>query len=190
MHQTARPPVNDTHYISNKVLKINVGFLLSEGAGHSRDTEFDIPSTIRIADDLSLDYLRGPLRMSRTSRGILVQGTLSTRFETDCTRCLEAASIELEIPIEELFVSPPEPGAEFVVADDGILDLSPLLREEIITNTPQHVLCKPDCAGLCLDCGANLNDGPCECDQSPIDPRLMALKALKDQLKAQEAKAK
>lgn len=182
--------VNDTHYISNRVLKINVGFLLSEGAGHSRDIEFDVPSTIRIAEDLSLDYLRGPLRMSRTSRGILVQGKLSTQFQADCTRCLEPTAIQLILPVEELFVYPPEPNAEFVVADDGILDLSPLMREEIVVNTPQHVLCRPDCAGLCLECGANLNDGPCECEQEAIDPRLAALKALKDQLNQQHESAK
>lgn len=176
--------MNDTHYINSKVLKINVGFLLSEGAGNNRDNELDIPSTIRVADDLTLDYLYGPLRLSRTSRGILVQGTLQTQAQAECGRCLEETVVQLEVPLEELFIYPPEPGAEFVVADDGILDLAPLLREEVFLVTPQHILCKPNCAGLCLDCGANLNEGPCECDKEVIDPRLAALKILNDQLNA------
>ncbi len=178
--------MNDTHYINNKVLKINVGFLLSEGPGHHRDTEFDVPETLRVAEDLTLDYLRGVLRMTRTSRGILVQGTLATRFQTECARCLEDATIALDVTLEELYVSPPESGAEFVVMEDGNLDLAPLLREEVITATPLHTLCRPECAGLCLECGANLNDGPCECDQRPIDPRMAALLVLKDQMNMPE----
>src|SRR5256885_1707817 len=122
-------------YVSNRVLKIQVGFLLSEGAGKSRDTEFDVP-TLRVADDLMLDYLRGGLRLTRTSRGILVQGLLHTQLNGECVRCLSEISIPLDVPIEELFVYPPEPDAEFTVADDGILDLAPLIREETMLIIP------------------------------------------------------
>jgi uncharacterized protein len=174
--------VNNTHYINSRVLKLNVGYLLTEGPGHSRENELDVPSHIRVSDDLLLDYLRGPLRLSRTSRGILVQGALNTRVHGECVRCLEEAAYEMEIPLEELYVHPPEPGAEFVVDDTGILDLAPLLREETILAMPKHLLCREDCRGLCLQCGANLNYGPCDCDMDDIDPRFAALKALKEQL--------
>lgn len=172
-----------TGYINNRILKIQVGFLLSEGAGQSRDFEFDIPQTLRVSDDLTLDYLRSTLHLSRTSRGILVQGEVETRFAGQCARCLDDTQVSLVVPIEELFVFPPEPSAEFTVSDDGILDIAPLLREEIVTNTPIGILCKPDCAGLCPICGQNLNDGPCDCEREDIDPRLAALKTLKDSLK-------
>ncbi len=175
--------MSETHqgYVNNRVLKLQVGFLLSEGVGQSRDMEFDVPR-LRISDDLMLDYLRGVLHLSRTSRGILVQGTIQTSAQGECVRCLEPVLVDLEVPIEELFVYPPEPGADYVVADDGILDLAPLLREEIILDTPMGVLCKPDCAGLCPTCGKNLNEGPCNCAREDIDPRLAALKRLKDEL--------
>jgi uncharacterized protein len=68
------------------------------------------------------------------------------------------------------------------VADDGILDVAPLVRQEVILATPIGVLCRPDCAGLCPTCGRNLNDGPCDCDHDAIDPRLAALKQLKSRL--------
>ncbi len=176
--------MSETHqgYVNNRVLKLQVGFLLNEGVGQSRDIEFDVPR-LRIADDLMLDYLRGMLHLSRTSRGILVQGTINTTARGECVRCLEPASVDLEVPVEELYVYPPEPGAEFTVADDGILDLALLLREEIILDTPMGVLCKPDCAGLCPTCGKNLNEGPCDCEGEDIDPRLAALKRLKDELR-------
>ncbi|MEP7288491.1 MAG: DUF177 domain-containing protein [Chloroflexota bacterium] len=171
---------NHTGYITNRILKLQVGFLLSEGlVGQSRDVEFDIP-VLRVADDLTLDFLRGKLHLSRSSRGILVQGTLETQVNSECKRCLEDTSVELTISIEELFVYPPEPGEPSTLTDDGILDLTPLLREEIILNTPIGNLCKPDCAGLCLTCGKNLNDGPCDCEAEDINPRFAMLKSLKD----------
>ena len=175
--------MNEPHngYVNNRVLKMQVGFLLNEGVGQSRDMEFEIP-TLRVADDLTLDYLRGTLRMMRNSRGILVQGTLHTGFHGECARCLTDIPVTLDIPIEELFVYPPDPDAEYCLQDDGILDLAPLLREETILDTPIGALCKPDCAGLCLNCGKNLNDGPCDCERDEIDPRLAALKALMDDI--------
>jgi len=176
--------VTETHqgYISNRILKIQVGFLINEGPGQSRDFDFNVPSALRVSEDLMLDYLFGSLHLSRSSRGILVQGTLETRVRGECARCLTETPIELKVPIEELFVYPPEPGEESTLADDGILDIAPLLREEIILDTPIGVLCKPDCAGICPTCGQNLNDGPCDCEREDIDPRFAALKNLKDDL--------
>ncbi len=173
--------MTDNHYVNNRVLKMQVGFLLNEGVGQSRDVEFDIP-TLKVSDDLTLDYLRGTLHLTRNSRGILVQGTLDTSRKGECGRCLTPAFVQLDVPIEELFVYPPRPEAEFNLADDGILDLAPLLREEIILDTPIGILCRPDCAGLCPHCGQNLNEGVCDCERDAIDPRFAALKALKDDI--------
>ncbi len=170
--------MTNTQYVNNRILKINVGFLLVEGVGQSRDTELDVPIPVRVSDDLMLNGLHGTLHLSRNSRGVLVEGTLATQLHTDCARCLEDATIPVEIDLQELYVYPPEPGVPFVVADDGNLDLAPLIREEAIVSTPQIALCRPDCAGLCPNCGANLNEGPCGCDPEPIDPRMAALSQL------------
>ena len=168
------------HYVNNRILKINVGFLLNESVGQSRDTELDIPNTLKVADDLTIDWLRGVLHLSRNSRGILVQGQLATQFPGECARCLEETSVPVDLELEELYVYPAEPGAAFVVTEDGNLDLAPLIREEAIVSVPQTALCRPNCAGLCPTCGANLNDGPCDCNQDVIDPRFAALQKLLD----------
>jgi uncharacterized protein len=169
----------NSNYVNNRVLKIQVGFLLSEGVGKSADSVFDVPA-LKIDDDLTLSYLQGKLHLSRNSDGVLVQGALHTTLHTECRRCI----IDLELPVtlefEELFVSPPRRDAEFVVGEDGILDLVPLVRQEVLLAMPMGALCRPNCAGLCATCGANLNDGPCNCQQDTIDPRFAALKALKD----------
>src|SRR5258708_8474017 len=95
------------------------------------------------------------------------------------------ATIQITFSIEELFVYPPEPGDESTVAEDGILDIAPLLREEIFLLMPIGALCRPDCAGLCPGCGRNLNDGPCEHHHEAVDPRFAALEAFKHDLMAQ-----
>ena len=129
-------------FVSNHVLKLNVGYLLCETAGYSRDYNFDLPN-VRLADDLELSYLRGALRLSRTARGILVQGDMAVGCQTECARCLESFVLQLDLKIEDLYVYPPTPGTELAVGEDGALNLAPLLREETIVHTPIGAVCRP-----------------------------------------------
>ena len=55
------------------------------------------------------------------------------------------------------------------------IDLTETIRELLILSEPMKVLCRPDCAGLCPQCGANLNEGACSCPTDRIDPRLAVL---------------
>ena len=166
-------------YISNRVLKLNVGFLLAAGPGHSHETVFDVPA-VRVSDDLDLAYIRGPVRLSRTKEGILVQEQLEVALNEECSRCLENVFTQLTIDLAELFSYPVAAGAEFSVSDDGILDLAPLIRAEALIAISGGVLCRPDCKGLCPDCGANLNLTSCSCADEQIDPRMAKLKELLD----------
>ncbi len=173
------PPPNG--FVSNRVLKLNVGFLLSQSLGTHRDVDFDVPP-LAIDDELKLAFLRGSLRLSRTTEGILVQGTLTSALEGECRRCIQKVEVPLSISIEELFAHHPGKTieSEFRVDDDAVLDLTPLVREEIIVSTPLAPLCKPECAGLCPVCGQNLNIGQCDCIVDDIDPRLAILMQLKN----------
>jgi uncharacterized protein len=171
------PSNEHTHYVSNRVLKINVGFLLSDGPGHSRDMSFDIP-TVRVSDDVMLRYLKGDLRISRTKEGLLLQGTFVGGIEDECYRCLDTVQRALEFDIEELVAYPTPVGTEFSVSDDGILDLAPLVRAEVLIEAARGVVCRPECKGLCPECGTNLNHETCHCHDDEIDPRMAKLKQL------------
>ncbi len=164
-----------THYVHSRVLKINVGFLLGAGSGSHHETTFDVP-TIRVADDLTLDYVRGPLRLSRTTSGILVQGNLEVGITGECYRCLDPVSKNVVITVEELFAYPDPRAAEFFIPDDANLDLAPLLRAEVLIATANSMLCKPDCKGLCPECSTNLNHMTCNCAIESVDPRLAGLR--------------
>jgi uncharacterized protein len=166
-------------FVSNRVLKINVGFLQSGSPGHNHDSVFDVP-TVKVSEDLTLDYVRGPIRLSRTKEGILVQGKLEVGSQTECYRCLDPVTLNVTVDVEELFASPAPAGEEFSVLDDGILDLAPLLRAEVLIESSRGILCQPDCKGLCPDCGTNFNHMTCTCADARIDPRFAHLKHLLD----------
>ena len=166
-------------YVSNRVLKLNVGFLLADGPGHSHETAFDVPH-VRMSSDVDLAFVRGPVRLSRTKEGILVQGQLDIGVEDDCLRCLEAVSTAVPITLEELYSYPPSRGAEFSIGDDAILDLAPLIRAEVMIAVAGGVLCRPDCKGLCPECGVNLNQTTCSCAENAVDPRMAKLKEILD----------
>jgi uncharacterized protein len=166
-------------YLNNRVLKFNVGFLLNEGPAHSHDAELDLPA-VRISDDLLVDHVRGPLRLSRTKEGILVQAELEVGLSDECYRCLDPVERKMDIEIQELYAFHRQNEVEFSIGEDAILDLNPLLRAEVLIGGAQRSLCRPDCKGLCSNCGANLNYETCDCDREDIDPRFAALKNLLD----------
>jgi uncharacterized protein len=131
--------------------------------------------------DLTVDFLRGQLSLTRTDQHILVAGLLKSAITAECVRCLDAFRLPLQIQIEEMFALNPGPRVAdpaYVVDLDGSIDLTYPVREHILLTQPIKPVCRPDCKGLCINCGKNLNEGPCECDDESIDPRLAALKAL------------
>ena len=58
---------------------------------------------------------------------------------------------------------------------DKVLDTEKLLHNEILIRWPMRVLCKEDCKGICSRCGANLNQGSCDCDTADLDPRMAVI---------------
>jgi iron only hydrogenase large subunit-like protein/nitrogen-specific signal transduction histidine kinase len=62
--------------------------------------------------------------------------------------------------------------------ETGFIDLSPLVRELSLLESPMQPLCQPDCQGLCMVCGQNLNEADCGCEVDEIDPRLAKLRSL------------
>lgn len=165
------------HHLSSRVFKLNVGFLLNDGPAHSQDSAFDFPR-VRVTDDLILEFVRGPLRLSRTKEGILVQAQFTVGIDDECYRCLTPVLREDLLKIEELFAFNSPGHAEFSISDDAVLDLAPLLRDEVLLAMAQGVLCQVQCKGLCPECGVNLNHESCDCSAHHIDPRLSKLKLL------------
>jgi uncharacterized protein len=97
-----------------------------------------------------------------------------------CMRCLEPASPEFEVDARE--VSLPGGGEELsspYVDDDEELDLSAWARDALALALPGQLTCREDCAGLCGQCGANLNEDPDHRHEPEPDPRWAKLGELK-----------
>jgi uncharacterized protein len=165
------------------MIKVNLSELVNAKVGHRDRVDLDLENLV--VSDLHLGYLIGELSFIRVANGILVEGELEASVETECTRCLETFFKSIVIELEDIINLP---GAELTqenpvrVADNGWVDLSPLIREYAWIDLPINPVCSPDCQGLCPVCGGNLNDGECTCtEREPIDPRWGVLRALLDQ---------
>ena len=174
-------------YLKSRLLRLQVGYLLSEGPGNFKDVPIRLPQRLQVASDLLLDSLTGSLVLTRTKEGILMQGGLLVRHARECDRCLETFDHEFELSVAELFASPPDANISvFSVDSNGEIDLAPLLREEVLIEEGYRSVCREDCRGLSAESGINLNHEtePQESERLPmegsaaIDPRLAVLKQL------------
>ena len=151
-------------------MEINVSQLLKAPIGAKRD--YEVSEVFAIADSDSM--VQGEVRLMRTDRGILANGTLHTEVEAICSRCLSLFNCPLALNIEEeyfpvtdvvsgtLLPMPGEPGC-FTIDEHHVLDLTEAIRQYALLAIPMKTLCRQDCAGLCPNCGHNLNEGPCNC---------------------------
>lgn len=164
-------------------MRLNVGFLLKEGIGYSREFTFDEPE-MQVAEDLAVNHLRGAVTLTRTPQGLYAHGRLQAEVVDQCVLCLTDVPQPLISKIDELFIYPPEDAPEdtYTVGEDAHLNLAPLVREDMFISKPIRILCRPNCKGLCPDCGQNWNDGPCACQEDKSDPRWAALAKLKKEL--------
>lgn len=114
---------------------------------------------------------------------VVVRAVISAPFEGSCRRCLGIASGRVEVEATEVFSTEGDGAGgsyELLYPISGeILDLAALARDAILLELPQAPLCRPDCAGICPTCGAELNEGPCGCEPAGGDPRWAALDELR-----------
>jgi uncharacterized protein len=157
-------------------LRLNVGFLLHENVGFSRVFDFE-HSGLRVGEDLETGSLAGSLRFTRTGQGLYGNGTLRATVPLECVRCLRTYDQPLRAELDELFVYPASPATEpaLRIPETGILDLNPILREYFILAIPIRPVCRPDCRGLCPECGVNRNETNCGHGRNEASPRQSVL---------------
>ena len=121
------------------------------------------------------------LTVTRAVTGTVFTLELTARLHGPCYRCLGDAVLDLPIRAREYQASSPDDDElRTPYLEDNRLDLSAWARDAVALALPESILCRPDCAGLCPVCGANLNDHPHEHDEATADPRWAALEALRE----------
>ena len=68
-----------------------------------------------------------------------------------------------------------EDDEEYLLAPDGLVELTELATNDVIPELPSRTLCREDCKGLCPVCGCDRNTTQCQCQVREEDPRLAAL---------------
>jgi uncharacterized protein len=124
---------------------------------------------------------------------IRLKGRLETAFEVACARCLDPVAVPVKRSFdllyrplgtdaghEELSVTDAEAEIGYYQGD-GVL-LEDTLREQVLLAVPLKTICRDDCKGLCAQCGKNLNEGACSCEDGEEDPRWAALREIKGKL--------
>jgi uncharacterized protein len=163
----------------SSLLRLNVGFIIHENIGYSREFLFDVQN-LHLPPDLELKHLSGMVRVSRTPQGLPIQVKMRAAVHCSCVRCLADFLQPLDVDFTELYAFTPRSAtdSDLIVPEDGHIDLAPLVREYMLLDIPMKPLCRPDCKGLCPVCGQNLNDSTCQHQVDEIDPRLSVLKEL------------
>lgn len=171
-------------------MRYNVSQLLKSPTGTTRYYKIHDDVTDLDAAITPLSTLDGEITMVRTADGILVTGDLHTSVELSCSRCLDLFAMPVRFSVEEEFHPSIDiiTGAKIPLTSDDepetridvhhILEVSEVMRQNLLLALPMYPVCRSKCKGLCPKCGQNWNEAPCDCTLEEIDPRLAVLKQL------------
>ena len=168
----------------------NVAQLMKEPVGTGASVSADIhEEQVQLDESLKIiGPVNGHVRMRRVNQGLLIDGWVDLTLELECTRCLKKFEQPLHVQFEERFyptvdvvTGTPLPSIEedevFPINEHHEVDLTEAIRQAVLLAVPMVTLCKEDCAGLCPQCGHDLNLGPCHCEPE-VDTRLSVLNTL------------
>ncbi len=161
-----------------KPFRINVGFIIHEEVGYSHEIPFDLEK-VKL-EDLELRNLVGTVTIGRTPQGLVVQGKFTAETNVDCVRCLKEFTQPIKFEFTELYAFQKKDmsESELLVPDDAHIDLAPLIREYALLEVPISPLHDPNCKGLCIECGQDLNIRDCGHSQESDDSPFADLKKL------------
>jgi len=131
--------------------------------------------------------VNGAVRLARTE--VFVNGHIKTRVAVECDRCLKQVELPVDADFELEYVTGTayesteaaelgEDELSVSVFDGEAIDVDEIVKEQVLLAVPTRTLCRPDCKGICPDCGIDKNTGDCACETSEVDPRWAALKNL------------
>ena len=133
------------------------------------DSYASVPDPVEVTLDLS--------RM--TGEGWALRLRFNAALKGPCMRCLEPAEPSTEVDVREVEV--PNGGDElsspYMLGE--VLDVAQWARDAFALALPVAVVCREDCAGLCAECGANLNDEPEHAHERAPDQRWAKLRELR-----------
>ena len=159
-------------------LRLNARELLRQ-PGLQKAVDVSFPATdVGVDDDRITGDVTVDLLATSSIDGVVVVGTITMPWRAPCRRCLAEVVGTARIDVDEVYQDPSDvsvvDGDAFPIEGDQI-DLVPAVREAVLLELPDDVLCRDDCAGICPVCGIDRNQGTCDCDTTVRDERWAAL---------------
>jgi uncharacterized protein len=148
---------------------INVAQLLKAPVGTTRRYHLSLPS-LDLGEGRRARGLEGDVKLTRLSRGLLVEGTARATVELTCVRCLEEYTQPLDLQLEEeyrptidmasghaiKYAANQDEGDFFLIGPDHVLDLTEALRQAAWLAVPMMPRCREDCPGIVVAAGETL----------------------------------
>ena len=145
------------------------------------DLDFAIPASLVrssfVQGDQTVNLFKNQIicsiHLNANKKDVYLRGNAKTTIEPICSRCGEIFSHPLSLNMS-LTCQPAEKKKinSYLESDEGLvfynhdeLDLSEIVREQLLLSLPIQTICQPNCLGLCPECGANLNQGDHACLQ-------------------------
>lgn len=160
-----------------------IGLSKHDGPGRARPLQLTAPApeqtvsgVLSVEADITVSGL-----LESVSEGVLVSATAEATAVGSCSRCLIDIAIPVRAEFRELFAYPDSITAQTTDPDDvprlaaDLLDLAPLVHDELVLAMPATPLCTPDCPGLCPVCGERMDSVDADHRHETIDPRWAAL---------------
>ncbi len=159
-------------------LRLQIGDLLKRfGAQREVELAFNLDElsagTASVAPDAVIQLTA---QLERISEGVVVRGSVTSAWMAPCARCLCDAGGDIAVLISELYEADPVVGETYALEGE-FLDLEPMIRDALVLELPTRPICRPECAGLCAQCGIDRNTETCSCETESNDPRWAALQS-------------
>lgn len=154
---------------------------LMKRPGLMRELELDIPLVEPIGTEVVAipagESVEVELRLESVHEGVLATGEVFADAKTECSRCLDAMNLKIEVDFQELFAYSYSSDDELLVTNDHI-DLEQVVIDSVVLSLPFQPVCTKDCLGLCAECGIRLSEEPDHKHENVVDARFEALKDL------------
>lgn len=146
--------------------------------------------------DLGLELISVPegsdveldLSLTSVSEGVYVSGSVRGSLSGECGRCLNEITQSFDVSVAELYAYADSTTEETTDEDEvgrmqgDLFDLEPAVRDAVVLTLPTNPVCRPDCPGLCPECGVHFDDLPDDHSHEDVDPRWAALHNLSTEL--------
>jgi uncharacterized protein len=157
-----------------------------------------LAETIEVSDEITFDAFsvgteefkptapaHFDVTITNTGTAVVAMGTVVLPVEATCARCLLEFPMSITADVDGFYLHPgeengvPEEQEIEYIDENGYIDLFPAILAGLVLEAPFAPLHDESCAGICSSCGADLNEGACECapDTDDVHP-FAALKGL------------